>query len=191
MGASDNIEKGRSTFFIELQETSDTLINSTSKSLIILDELGRGTSTHDGTAIAFSTLEYLISTKKCFTLFVTHYPLLAELEQKYQTQIGNYHMSFLEDKDKGDNNAITFLYTLKKGVTKASYGRNVARLAGIPEDVIKQAADKSIEMKIKMDAARSSGRLREILHAADSIKDNSYFTTEPFKAIQRAILSQK
>uniref|UniRef100_A0A8C7CFK7 DNA mismatch repair protein MSH3 n=1 Tax=Oncorhynchus kisutch TaxID=8019 RepID=A0A8C7CFK7_ONCKI len=95
MGASDSIYKGRSTFMEELTEASEIVTRATERSLVILDELGRGTSTHDGIAIAYATLEYFIRDVKSLTLFVTHYPPLCELEKVYPLHVGNFHMAFL------------------------------------------------------------------------------------------------
>jgi DNA mismatch repair protein MSH3 len=100
MGASDNISEGKSTFFVELSEASEVLQKATPKSLVVLDELGRGTSTYDGTAIAYATLKFLIEKVKSCTLFVTHYPLLTNLEKQYEKIVGNYHMGFQENDDK-------------------------------------------------------------------------------------------
>ncbi|XP_041090736.1 DNA mismatch repair protein Msh3-like [Polyodon spathula] len=104
MGASDNIYKGRSTFMEELTEASEIIEKATSRSLVILDELGRGTSTHDGIAIAYATLEYFIRDVKSLTLFVTHYPLLCELERQCPEHVGNYHMAFLLNQHESDHN---------------------------------------------------------------------------------------
>jgi len=98
MGGTDDITRNQSTFMKELQETSDLLRLSTSRSLVILDELGRGTSTHDGTAIAYATLKYLIEEVKCVTLFVTHYPVLGELEKVEEGRVRNMHMGFIENE---------------------------------------------------------------------------------------------
>ena len=87
MGAEDFIAQGRSTFMVELQEASDILVRATSRSLVIMDELGRGTSTHDGTAIAYATLRTLIQDISAFTLFVTHYQLICQLEAELPTQV--------------------------------------------------------------------------------------------------------
>eukprot|EP00741_Cyanophora_paradoxa_P023724 tig00021616_g22915.t1 len=96
MGASDDIGKGLSTFMVELQEASAILRAATRRSLVILDELGRGTSTHDGTAIAFATLRHLVASVQCATLFVTHYPLVGALERELPGRVLNAHMAFLE-----------------------------------------------------------------------------------------------
>ena len=87
MGAEDFIAQGRSTFMVELQEASDILVRATSRSLIIMDELGRGTSTHDGTAIAYATLRTLVQDISAFTLFVTHYQLICQLETELPVKV--------------------------------------------------------------------------------------------------------
>ncbi|XP_055242125.2 DNA mismatch repair protein Msh3 isoform X2 [Gorilla gorilla gorilla] len=156
MGAADNIYKGRSTFMEELTDTAEIIRKATSQSLVILDELGRGTSTHDGIAIAYATLEYFIRDVKSLTLFVTHYPPVCELEKNYSHQVGNYHMGFLvsEDESKLDPGAaeqvpdfVTFLYQITRGIAARSYGLNVAKLADVPGEILKKAAHKSKELE--------------------------------------------
>jgi len=95
MGASDDLAKGRSTFMMEMQEAADIIRLATPRSLVILDELGRGTSTHDGVAIAYATLHHFTTTVQSLTLFVTHYPSLAELQHKFPQHVCNYHMAFI------------------------------------------------------------------------------------------------
>lgn len=172
MGATDSIYKGQSTFMVELQETSDIIAQATSKSLVILDELGRGTSTHDGTAIAYATAHHFISKIASLTLFVTHYPSLAELDRFFPNQVTNNHMAFMTSEEQGttcaeggegeDNNvacpvvpSVTFLYHLVNGAAARSYGLNVARLAGIPNEIINTAAAKSREMENLIMSRRS------------------------------------
>ncbi|KAK6179331.1 hypothetical protein SNE40_011718 [Patella caerulea] len=152
MGAADEIFKGRSTFMVELQEASYIMKEATSKSLVILDELGRGTSTHDGLAIAHAALQYFINDVKCFTLFVTHYPSLGGLELSYPGVVGNYHMSFLlhDQEESEDEESITFLYQLVKGQAGKSYGLNVARLADIQPSIIKLAHYQSHHMEANL-----------------------------------------
>ncbi|XP_072870753.1 DNA mismatch repair protein Msh3 isoform X2 [Chlorocebus sabaeus] len=155
MGAADNIYKGRSTFMEELTDTAEIIRKATSQSLVILDELGRGTSTHDGIAIAYATLEYFIRDVKSLTLFVTHYPPVCELEKNYSHQVGNYHMGFLvsEDESKLDPGEeqvpdfVTFLYQITRGIAARSYGLNVAKLADVPGEILKKAAHKSKELE--------------------------------------------
>lgn len=159
MGAADEIFSGRSTFMVELQETSDILSQATSHSLVILDELGRGTSTHDGVAIAYATLDYFISKIQSLTLFVTHYPILAEYEKLYPTNVGNFHMGFIvneTDTSASDDRkqTITFLYQLVRGMAARSYGLNVARLAGIHHDIIQGAELLSSQLEERIQKRR-------------------------------------
>ncbi|XP_044876695.1 DNA mismatch repair protein Msh3 isoform X2 [Mauremys mutica] len=157
MGAADNIYKGRSTFMEELTDTAEIIRKATSSSLVILDELGRGTSTHDGIAIAYATLEHFIRDVESLTLFVTHYPSVCDLEKIYPEQVGNYHMAFLVNEEESEQQKgsedeenpefITFLYQTTRGVAARSYGLNVAKLADVPEEILKKAAHKSKELE--------------------------------------------
>jgi len=137
MGAHDNEAAGESTFFVEIKETSYLMTHLSSRSLVILDELGRGTSTHDGVAIAYGTLEYLVSKLKPWTLFVTHYPGLALLENKYPGLLSCHHVGYIVNED--DENSVEFTYKIKEGLEKRSYGLNVAQLANIPNDILTRA----------------------------------------------------
>ena len=164
MGAFDNMMSGESTFMVELSETSDILKLCTDRSLVVLDELGRGTSTHDGVAIAHAVLDYLVREKKALTLFITHYQTLATMAGGFPNgQLRNVHMRFTEEEG-GDN--VTFLYEVGDGVAHRSYGLNVARLANIPECVIETARDKSAELELQT-KARKITALARILDGAD------------------------
>ena len=146
MGAFDNMMAGESTFMVELSETSDILKQATPKSLIILDELGRGTSTHDGVAIAQAVLDYVVRDKKSLALFITHYQNLSSLAKGFENgELRNVHMKFTETGDAGQD--VTFLYEVGEGVAHRSYGLNVARLANVPESVLEIAAVKSKELE--------------------------------------------
>ena len=121
MGAFDNMMAGESTFMVELSETSDILKQATPRSLVILDELGRGTSTHDGVAIAEGVLDYMVRDLKCITLFITHYQTLSTVANGYENdELKNVHMRFTEDGQDGQD--ITFLYEVGEGVAHRSYG---------------------------------------------------------------------
>lgn len=134
VGASDNLSGGESTFMVEMNETASIINNLTSKSLIILDEIGRGTSTYDGISIAWSIAEYLYqSPAKPKTLFATHYHELNELENKFEG-IKNYHVT---NKEQG--NKIIFLRKLAPGGSTHSFGIHVARMAGMPPKLIDRA----------------------------------------------------
>jgi DNA mismatch repair protein MSH3 len=151
MGANDNMLKGESTFMVELNETSDILRHATPRSLIILDELGRGTSTFDGVAIAEAVLDYIIKDVGALTLFITHYQHLARLQGRYNGDLKNVHMSF-EERDGGRE--VVFLYEVAEGTSLRSYGLNVARLARVPEGVIGVAEGKSRELEERMGGCR-------------------------------------
>ncbi len=131
IGASDDLARRLSTFMIEMTETAKILNYATSKSLVIIDELGRGTSTSDGQSIALATLEKLHDLK-CKTLFSTHYHQLTEINLP---RVINYHLDIIEN----DDGSINFVRKLRSGSTDKSYGIHVARLAGIPDDVILRA----------------------------------------------------
>ena len=135
VGSSDNLAKGQSTFLVEMTETAKILHNCTSHSLVILDEVGRGTSTLDGLSIAWAVTEYLLDNDRARpkTLFATHYHELTHLSQRY-SHMQNLHV---EVKEWGDN--ILFLYKIRNGASDRSYGIHVARLAGLPESVIGRA----------------------------------------------------
>ena len=157
MGAHDSMEQGKSTFFIEMQETSEILHRATNRSLVILDELGRGTSTHDGVAIADATLRYLLTHTNCFLLFVTHYHLLCQTASQFPTKASSFHMGFHHDDEEESEYSITFLYQLINGMASKSYGLNVAQLAGIPGCIIKRAKEKSENLADSMQLIDSSG----------------------------------
>ena len=135
VGASDNLVMGQSTFLVEMNETANILNNATRKSLVILDEVGRGTSTFDGLSIAWAVSEYLLDEKRmgAKTLFATHYHELVELADKYK-RAKNYNVAVHEDGEK-----VTFLRKVVPGGADQSYGIHVARLAGLPHSVISRA----------------------------------------------------
>ncbi len=135
VGAQDDLTKGQSTFMVEMNETANILHNATNRSLIILDEIGRGTSTFDGIAIAWSVAEHIYNKIKAKTLFATHYHVLNKLESEFEF-IKNYNVLVKETQDD-----FIFLRKLVKGGTDKSYGIHVGRLAGLPEQVILRAEE--------------------------------------------------
>ncbi|KAK7482631.1 hypothetical protein BaRGS_00026130 [Batillaria attramentaria] len=183
MGAEDEIFRGRSTFMVELQEAGEILAAATERSLVIMDELGRGTSTHDGVAIAYATLHHLIT----------------KFQQSFPDTVGNFHMAFLlydgsdddktdnakEDgsmetvndgtaKDDGNEEFLTFLYQLTPGAAAKSYGLNVARLAQIPREVLRVAATMSHQLEEKISQRRL---MREKFASAYHASKDSVTTT--------------
>ena len=135
IGASDDISTGQSTFMVEMREVSYILKNATRKSLLLLDEVGRGTSTYDGLSIAWAVIEYIIDPNILYsrTIFATHYHELNQLERLNRGVYNNH----VEVKEEGDS--VTFLHKISDGGTSDSYGIEVARLAGLPSDVLKRS----------------------------------------------------
>ena len=156
MGAYDNMMRGESTFMVELKECSDIMNAATSRSLVILDEIGRGTGTMDGVAIAYAVLSHFVTECKSLTLFITHYPMLSKIETLYPDMARNYHMGFLERQGQDGEPEITFLYLLQRGVAHRSYGLNVARLADIPTSIISRARIKSKEVEQRLDSRQKN-----------------------------------
>ncbi len=135
IGASDNLARGRSTFMVEMTETAAILHTATARSLILLDEVGRGTSTYDGLAIAWAAIEYLHARVRAKTLFATHYFELTELAQQL-SGVKNYHVSVKET-----GGGIVFLRKVEPGAADRSYGIEVAKLAGLPNEVVVRARE--------------------------------------------------
>lgn len=153
IGASDDLASGRSTFMVEMSETANILHNATSKSLILMDEIGRGTSTFDGLSLAWACADHLAKVTKAFTLFATHYFELTTLADEQKT-IHNVHLDAMEHGDK-----IIFLHAVKDGPANQSYGLQVAALAGVPRMVIDNAKAKLqlLENKAYIEQQAESG----------------------------------
>jgi DNA mismatch repair protein MutS len=141
IGASDFLTKGQSTFMVEMIETANILNNATSKSLILLDEIGRGTSTFDGISIAWASAEHIANTIKARTLFATHYIELTELAHRLEG-VKNYNIAV---KEWGDE--IIFLRKIEKGPADKSYGIQVARLAALPDEVVTNAREVLLKLE--------------------------------------------
>ncbi|XP_076457037.1 DNA mismatch repair protein Msh6-like [Babylonia areolata] len=149
LGASDKIMSGESTFFVELSETSSVLQHATEHSLVLMDELGRGTATYDGTAIAYAVVQELSTNLRCRSLFSTHYHSLVD-QFAHDANVRTGHMAcMVENEEEGDpsQETITFLYKFTQGACPKSYGFNAARLASIPEEIICGAIKKAKEFE--------------------------------------------
>lgn len=164
IGASDDLAAGRSTFMVEMTETAQILRHATSQSLVLIDEIGRGTSTYDGMALAYACCAYLANTIKAYTLFSTHYFELTTLPQAF-SNIQNVHLKALlktiekiKEKQMATHEGIVFLYKVEQGHASQSYGLEVAALAGIPKDVLRIA----------------NQHLQEVQANAPLIKDNTF-----------------
>ncbi|RDV24354.1 DNA mismatch repair protein MutS [Alteromonas aestuariivivens] len=148
IGASDDLASGRSTFMVEMTETANILHNATAHSLVLMDEIGRGTSTYDGLSLAWACACYLASQTQAYTLFATHYFELTQLPQ-LQEGVTNVHLDAVEHED-----TIRFMHTVESGAASKSYGLQVAQLAGVPKPVIQAARKKLAELEsIKGNAA--------------------------------------
>ena len=133
IGAADDLNSGKSTFMVEMSETANILNNATKNSLVLMDEIGRGTSTFDGLSLAYAISRYLIENTKCYTMFATHYFELTDLANDYQI-VQNVHLNAIEHQDK-----IIFLHNVENGPAAKSYGIQVAALAGVPKSVVNLA----------------------------------------------------
>ncbi|MBC86513.1 MAG: DNA mismatch repair protein MutS [Bdellovibrionaceae bacterium] len=195
VGASDFLSEGLSTFMVEMVEAADILQDSGSQSLVVMDEIGRGTSTYDGMSLAQSILEFLVEQKQSTVLFATHYHELTRMESRFQ-QIHNMHMS-IKDKD----GEVMFLHTLVDGAANRSYGIQVARLAGLPRSVTRRA-QKLLE-KMESFNAPSSQQMtllevedvepvienesipENLLNLIENIKNTSIQSMTPLEAINK------
>ncbi|KAK1419429.1 hypothetical protein QVD17_28596 [Tagetes erecta] len=186
MGASDSIQQGRSTFLEELGEASYILDTCTSQSLVILDELGRGTSTHDGVAIAYATLKYLLEQKKCMVLFVTHYPEIVNLTKGLTGCVGSYHVSYLTSQKNEcimnsngeirEYDDIVYLYKLVPGVSERSFGFKVAQLAQLPLSCINRASAMAMKLEEAVGNRRRNRLAQKNLQEPDGSDDTKVFT---------------
>jgi len=133
IGAADDLAGGRSTFMVEMTESANILHNATERSLVLMDEVGRGTSTFDGLALAWAIARHLLEKSRCHALFATHYFELTRLAVDYR-EAANIHLDAVEHRD-----SIVFLHAVEEGPASQSYGLQVAALAGVPKPVVKNA----------------------------------------------------
>lgn len=169
IGANDNIMSGQSTFMVELVETCRILQDATPRSLVILDELGRGTSTFDGYAIAYAVLYHLLTQVQCLGLFSTHYGSLTR-DFEFNSVVKLMFMSFFVDQE---SQQVTFLYKLLPGVSPDSYGMNVARMANIPDEIVSAAENVSLQF----DVAQEQKRLKYSNLSTTSLCDLTAFAS--------------
>lgn len=181
-GASDVITQGLSTFMVEMLETAYILHHATKQSLIVMDEIGRGTSTYDGISIAWAIAEYIIthSQTRSKTLFATHYHELQKLEKTYPNKIKNYHMSVIQEEKKP-----VFLHTLQPGGASASFGIAVAQLAGLPSEVIVKAEQLLTSLEKKHTSSQKVPTRSTKPHSIEAeLKSIDLNNTTPMKALQ-------
>ena len=150
IGASDDLASGRSTFMVEMTEAANILHNATENSLVLMDEIGRGTSTYDGLSLAWACAQQLAGQNRAFTLFATHYFELTSLADQLPA-VANVHLDAVEHGQK-----IVFMHSVKSGAASKSYGLQVAKLAGLPESVLQQARNKLAELEGETPASVAS-----------------------------------
>jgi DNA mismatch repair protein MutS len=192
IGASDNLARGRSTFMVEMTETAAILNTATSRSLILLDEVGRGTSTYDGLAIAWAAIEYIHSHTRAKTLFATHYHELTDLADRL-SGVKNFRVTVKES-----GGGIVFLRKVAEGAADRSYGIEVAKLAGLPVDVIHRArevlaehetAEQNAVTHLAKDEAKGDGPLQLTIFTplsqkiVDRIKETDLNSISPLEAL--------
>lgn len=184
LGASDDLAGGRSTFMVEMTETANILHNATENSLVLMDEIGRGTSTYDGLSLAWATASYLAEKTKAFTLFATHYFELTKLADRIAT-VKNVHLDAKEHKD-----TIVFLFKLKPGPASKSYGLQVAKLAGVPHAVIELAKQKLESLEIQNEGDENNNKLSSEKQSEQIIYEE-HPLIEKLKAIEPDNLTPK
>ena len=192
IGASDNLARGRSTFMVEMTETAAILNTATARSLILLDEVGRGTATYDGLAIAWAAVEYIHANTRAKTLFATHYHELTELADRL-SGVKNFHVGVKES-----GGGIVFLRKVEEGAADKSYGIEVAKLAGLPTDVVTRArevlaehenAERSAVKHLAHDETRESGPMQLTIFTplsqkiVDRIKETDLNRISPMDAL--------
>jgi DNA mismatch repair protein MutS len=184
VGASDNISLGESTFMVEMNETASILNNLSDRSLILLDEIGRGTSTYDGISIAWAMVEYLHENKlRAKTLFATHYHELIEMENSFQ-RVKNYNVSIKEL-----NNKVIFLRKLKRGGSEHSFGIHVARMAGMPRSVVSRADEILKELEQSHDKKELTKPIAELAGHREGMQLSIFQLDDPvLKQIRDEIL---
>ena len=168
IGASDDLVSGESTFMVEMNEARNAIVNATENSLVLFDELGRGTATYDGMSLAQAILEYINTNIKCKTLFSTHYHELTSLERTFNS-IKNVHVQAIEE-----GNNITFLHKIKNGAIDKSYGIHVARLAKMPEELLLRANEILNEYEINAKKNKTEEKIQlsmDLDEPKEEIKD--------------------
>jgi DNA mismatch repair protein MutS len=164
IGAADDLAGGRSTFMVEMTESAAILHNATDKTLVLMDEVGRGTSTFDGLALAWAIARYLVERNKSLSLFATHYFEMTRLALDYK-EVANVHLDAVEHKD-----SIVFLHALEEGPASQSYGLQVAALAGVPQGVIRQAKK---YLQLLEEASVARGNQQDLFSGTQAIEEKA------------------
>ncbi|HLT13111.1 MAG TPA: DNA mismatch repair protein MutS [Marinobacter sp.] len=191
MGSSDDIAGGRSTFMVEMTETANILHNATEHSLVLMDEVGRGTSTFDGLSLAWATAEHLAKEIRCYTLFATHYFELTQLAEDLEHAV-NVHLTATEHDD-----SIVFLHNVHEGPASQSYGLQVAKLAGVPQEVIRHAKAQLAQLEgsagpaaaapLQVQDAAPTGRTRKAVAARENAFQSDMFASMEPSEVENAL----
>ncbi|WP_086479626.1 DNA mismatch repair protein MutS [Oceanospirillum sanctuarii] len=174
IGSSDDLASGRSTFMVEMTETANILNNATPCSLVLMDEIGRGTSTFDGLSLAWACAAHLAQKLRAYTLFATHYFELTALPEQFDG-VMNLHLNATEHNDN-----IIFMHKVQEGPASQSYGLQVAKLAGIPQDVVGQAKEKLVQLE-QQDSQKGS----QVQTVYTPVQDDLFAVTEPDPALEK------
>lgn len=174
IGSSDDLASGRSTFMVEMTETANILNNATPCSLVLMDEIGRGTSTFDGLSLAWACAAHLAQKLRAYTLFATHYFELTALPEQFDGVV-NLHLNATEHNDN-----IIFMHKVQEGPASQSYGLQVAKLAGIPQDVVGQAKEKLVQLE--QQESQSNGQVQTIY---TPVQDDLFAIAEPDPAREK------
>ncbi len=166
IGASDDLAGGRSTFMVEMTETANILHNATDKSLVLLDEIGRGTSTFDGLSLAWAVAKQLLEKNRSYTLFATHYFELTRIIEEFK-HAANVHLDAVEH-GVGENKNIVFMHKVEEGAANQSYGLQVAQLAGIPKSVVASARRKLAQLEVN-----------QVAHQANTSQTDMFVSNNP------------
>jgi DNA mismatch repair protein MutS len=185
IGASDDLASGRSTFMVEMTEAANILHNATQKSLVLVDEIGRGTSTFDGLALAYAIARHLLEKNRSYTLFATHYFELTRLSEEF-AQLSNVHLDAIEHQ-----HSIVFLHSVNEGAASQSYGLQVAALAGVPNDVIRAAKKQLFKLEQNSAAQNPQGDLFDHKSGADFEEPGEHPALQSLRDLQPDELSPK
>lgn len=181
IGAGDDLARGQSTFMVEMAETSYILHNATPQSLVLMDEIGRGTSTYDGLALADAVARHLAGENRCMTLFATHYFELTSLAAESGSGIANVHLDAVEHHDRERGDVLVFMHAVKEGPADRSFGLQVAALAGLPRSTVAQARRRLAELEQRGGQTQASTMAPQALDAPQQI---GLFTPAPSAAME-------
>ena len=183
IGAGDDLTRGHSTFMVEMSETANILHNATPQSLVLMDEVGRGTSTYDGLSLARAAAVHLATVNRAFTLFATHYFELTELAAQFEG-IANVHLDAVEYHDQKQGDQLVFMHAVKEGPANRSFGLQVAALAGLPKSVITEAKRTLAELE---SGAHSHGSHKSAANVEEAKPQADLFTRHEPSALERAL----